>query len=263
MNPDTTPSNTDPMLVVLPFWEKDAQLTAKLLRLAQKLDGMGLPVNFDCLLVYDREVSPENVAAVRAEAEKYFHTTSGYVYDPPHRRTWPFSNNHVFQRGAWHVYNHLKRPFLWLEADCCPIRAGWLTLIADEYRKGKKPIMGNIVPVMGHCNGVAVYPAKMVELSPEAMLVTAYPWDLAMKERTIGLTHRANHLIMHVWATGAKGEPLDEGDGPAPTFPDWATVERLVNFQAALFHRCKDGSLTDRLMEGPPAAKAAVKKGKA
>lgn len=250
-NPTPAPATSpNRLLVVLPFYEKDGWLTAKFLQWAQILEPTA---PFDCLLAYDREVSPGTLAKVALEAGRYFASVNHFRYDPPASRSWPQGNNHAFQRTCWHIYQKHKRPFLWLESDTCPIHAGWVRQIADEYDRGGKPMMGNIVAGMGHMNGVGVYPGNMVELCPDTMLVSNTPWDIVMKNKTIAKTHPANHVIMHVWELDKAGNPLNSspagGRGLLPTFPDCQSAAKVLDLNAALYHRCKDGTVIDRLEE--------------
>jgi hypothetical protein len=68
-------------------------------------------------------------------------------------------------------------------------------------------------------------------------------------------------LIQQVWCVRDFQERQNKNGGPpvpsrqpgsviaALTFPDWASVEQVVSPESVVFHRCKDGSLIQRLRE--------------
>src|SRR3990167_2911043 len=184
---------------------------------------------------------------VVAAAREYFQNVDEFNYPKVPTSGWPQAPNFAWQQTALHVRQHYKQPWLWWEPDAVPLRRDWLSMIEREYERGRRPLMGHIVAGMGHCNGVAVYPENMPDLSRRAMRATGLAWDSEMRAETINLTHNANHIFAHCFWMG--NGCCNNGSGKEPSFPTWQLVQRVVNMRCALFHRCKDGSLQQRLIE--------------
>lgn len=229
--------------VVLPVCVKDAGLMAHNLVWQQELDGRK---DFDCTLSIDASTP----APVRDEIEKLAWRTYAdvevLVYQPAPVSRWPNGPNWAFQKSAQHMARD-KRPWFWMEPDCIPLKPHWLTVWNQAYHFHRKPIMGYVIPVMGHCNGTAVYPANFPMLSRQAMHCTDVAWDGLMKEETIHLTHNENQLLCHVWGI-INGKAVPFG-GEAAIFETQEQVQAWVNPRAVLFHRAKNSSLIERLRE--------------
>ena len=135
-----------------------------------------------------------------------------------------------------------------------PIRKGWVADIEHSYASCGKPFLGHIVhgvihPTSMHLNGVAVYPPDLHVYSTHIMLPPdGVAWDVAGAFGGVVPNARHTPLIMNVWEIDEDGNSVTSG-GVVPTFPDQATVDKVVDFSASLFHRCKDMSLIDRLRE--------------
>ena len=128
------------------------------------------------------------------------------------------------------------RAMLWMEADCVPMRAGWLEDIRREYEACGKPFMGDHVlrTQIPHMTGVAVYPPNWRELAPslaEAYLKPKWGWDSQCAHETLPKSHRSK-MIKQVW----RPRPFTE--------QNWRGV---IGDEPALFHQCKDGTLIHAL----------------
>lgn len=151
--------------------------------------------------------------------------------------SWPQSCNNAFRHVGKHIEFTTKEPFLWLEADVAPIRAGWLDAIAAEYASCGKPFMGDRVEVEGvplHCSGVAVYPGILSNHAGLVYLAQEMAWDVMAAEQIVPQTHFTK-LIEHAWKH--------------PTFESWEQVEREIAPETLLYHASKDGSLIVLLRE--------------
>ncbi len=118
----------------------------------------------------------------------------------------PESVNLAFQQIAG--YMKLKfpgEPFIYMEADSVPMRAGWFEAIKTEYQKAlaqRKVFMGDTVKVSGYpdtISPVAVYPSSMSDHAGEAMVAhDNYPWTYAAASQIQGKLYQTP-LIRHGW----------------------------------------------------------------
>lgn len=233
------------MIVVFHTSAKDIHLAFKNIELAKVLDGK---VDFDCVLAADT-LTPRT-DELEEKCNEYFRSVSVLRFEPPFDNNWPAPANWCWQHVARHMMD-LKQAWFWWEMDAVPLRSRWLQTLCDEYERANKGWMGHIVEGMGHMNGVGIYhpdtPAKAIT----AMITRKNPWDVAMRHDTIQHTHAANHLIAHCWNINGKGEITNrvDPDCHAATFKSWDDVERWVDFNCVIFHRAKDGTLHDLLIE--------------
>jgi hypothetical protein len=147
-------------------------------------------------------------------------------------------------------------PYLMLEPDCVPLRKDWLAAILRGHGGDMvNTVSGTWVKGTADCpqpflNGVALYPAKY-EVLPMA------PGVIGSDRSNRRVCHpnlhfRTNRAMLHVyWDETEPPFPIKDC---APTFPDQAAVDLIAKHwpEAALFHRCKDGTLIDRLLGKPP-----------
>lgn len=220
--------------VAVPFCHSDVDLTCRLLAWIHELGGAR---GFDAVLIPSFVCPPDGVRRVITEADRVFHTirvSPCQFTDAP----WPVGPNMMFAWAAMVITG----PFLWIEPDCVPTRATWLHEIREAYSICRKPIMAHWYDDK-HTSGVAVYhPAAAKELCNAGD--KRHAWDSRSPELFRKLSENTT-LIQHFW--GQKGHPpkfVHKTNGE----PYTATL-RMVNPETALFHRCKDGSLMDRLRE--------------
>lgn len=235
------------MLVALAFYSGDEAITFKNLELMLALEPHG--VEHKCLLTYEEGTNPDRC---RELAKKFFLLgVHDFVQRLAPVKKWPEAPNYAWQQTASEIFRKFKEPWMWLESDAIPLKEHWLDDLEKEYLMGGKPFMGHIVEGMGHLTGNAIYPYNLATYDSESMLCTNACFDVVMKRNTVdrGLVHQTNHLIQRVWNVDDDGCPTNDPKYKAPTFPDWKTVESLVDFDACLFHRCKDGTLGDRIRE--------------
>lgn len=230
------------MIVVIPVCNKDEQLVLKNLDWIADLDGkIDGDAVISCAEHFDVKSTLEKVRQVfRTPIDTI--TYPEWAGDPK----WPHPQNWAWQSTARH-FGNLKSQYgvswLWWEADATPTAKGWCDAIKSEYESGNKPFMGCVMERVNgfdpHMNGVGIYPPEVAAYSIRAMLCRASPFDVVMWQDTQSRTHRANHIIQH--------HCRENGD--STHFPDQASVDAIVTPGVVLFHRCKDGSLIDRLRE--------------
>lgn len=176
------------------------------------------------------------------------------VMDSEDERPWPLAAN-----NAWRDYVYFSRvtnrgPWLWLEPDTTfipkPDRSCPVCKIEHEYTVSGKPFMGaEVTRPDRRMSGVAVYPGSVVRFTSKLPALTPFPrqkrpaiaWDQYLAVDIVPHAHFTK-LIQHVWNVEfGKPETI-------PTFPTQESLS-LIQPEAVLFHRVKDGSLIARLRE--------------
>jgi glycosyltransferase involved in cell wall biosynthesis len=228
------------MVVVIPVCAKDEALVLKNLDWLAELDGT---VDAHAVISHPHGFKP---TCVVERAKGIFNKISESCYgDWAGNPAWPHPQNWAFQSAARGIVKH-QQPWFWWESDSCPIAKGWYGTLRDEYADAKQPFMGCIVEEDSgngtHMNGVGVYPPDVGTYSVNAMLCRASPFDIVAWKDVQHRCHRANHLIQQV--------AFQNGD--SQTFDTQQDVQRIIRPGVVFFHRCKDGSLIDRLREAKP-----------
>lgn len=247
------------MIIVVPICNKDGALAIKNLEWQRDLDGK---IDCDCILAVDESTSEPIRNKAKALAESIYRKTVFYLIPVPPVQGWPQAPNHVWQYTARFIAAFPKKlghqPWLFLEPDAIPVKPGWWKAIDEEYKLGKKPFMGHVVTGIvengGHLTGVAVYPPIVANFLTDALMTQNTAWDVIMgvewnKSGLIPqMVHNAWKLFQHVWGVDEQGNASRTGGKPV-TFKCKEDVFRWVDLDAAIFHRCKDGSLIDQLFE--------------
>lgn len=235
------------LLCVIPFHQGDVILAADLLNWIRELNS---GKDHSCLLVADGKTGLKAVDSIVSLAHRAFDRAT-IMFTKDCIGGWPIAANKMFKQTAEYIAKREHQPFLWCEPDCVPLRSSWLSDIAIEYAKCDKPFMGALISCdkqglpSTHMNGNGVYPHDTItRLSSKLDLETAF--DISCAELIVPNAHRTS-LIHHFW--GRKGL--------APTFSEHRKRDDAENTMtianipktAALFHRCKDRSLTKLLRE--------------
>lgn len=222
------------MILVLPFHSGDEPLAFKNVSWLAELDKR---IDAECLLPYDTTTQPDRIAEVCKRVFTKVHT---FQYNPPPIKKWPQASNWAFHECAWHIMQKFKgKPWLWLESDCVALKSGWFEAIRKCHEGGGKPFTGHWNYQTKVWNGVSVYPWNTPEFGTKLMLVENNPWDVHASSDILPNLNIANHLFQHIWH--------DHDTKEAYTFPNQETVRRVIRPGVVLFHRCKDGTLLDRL----------------
>lgn len=236
------------LLCVIPFFFKDKDQAVRLARWIADLGGVK---NHDCLLVVDESTTAEGVYEPLSEAFKSVTVTTSKPEGE--QGVWGTGTtnaeaaNAMFRSGARYVYHKSKVPFFWMEPDAAPTRSTWLDEIESEYKACGKPFMGmrvDVPPHAPHMTGIGCYPFDVANHSLPMMdpFQRKEAWDYAGRKDTIGKGKaHFTDLIQHVYRL----------NGQEPEWPTFPTLESLsqINPEAAVFHRCKDSGLIDRLRE--------------
>lgn len=150
------------------------------------------------------------------------------------------------------------RPYFMLEPDVIPLTSGWVRgLIEGHGPDFLNTMSGNWVVHSSDSagpflNGVALYPARYQV--PEVPSSVIYGVDRT-NNRTFhpDLRFVENERLVHIWGD-EEGSCVPINGSKVPTFPIPEALSALCRRypRAVLFHRCKDGSLIERLKEPPP-----------
>ncbi len=239
------------MQVVLNFCHHDRDRALALLQWMGELGGCR---GHDLLLSFNQHSARMGLHdALVLEAQKHFDKVDVFTPYDEDERGWPMSPNHAWRHVVFWVREKIQKPWLWLEGDVVPIPLPdgriWINEIAAEYdlaTKAGKYFLGDDVNVPGsrrHCSGIAVYPAKVAAFTRRLAHVDREAFDMFFANEF--LPHvQFTRLIQHLHHDPAHPETHAEG----PTFPDAASLA-MIRPEAVLWHRCKDGSLIDRLRE--------------
>lgn len=239
------------MKIVLPFFYGDVHLILKNLDWYAELQPH---YDYDLVLACDNQTNPKDV---KAKAEKLFRSVECITYpcaywDNKMMVQWPWPQNNAFANTC-RIMSKQSEPWFWCETDVVPLCAGWIDTLAQEYAKGGKPFGGHWNDQnkdyngMGIFNGVAIYPPRVGKYAKKAITASMEQiqpsWDTYASDQIYPHMHVMNHVMQHMWNL-----PFQEIK-QAPTFPTTNDVAKWVKAGVVLFHRCKDGSLIDRMRE--------------
>lgn len=235
------------MQVVLNFSHTDRDRALKLLRWIGELGGAK---GHDLLLSFNMESERRrNFVEMVEEASKHFDKVETFTPYDEDERGWPWSPNHAWRHVVYWIRERVGKDWLWLEPDAVILKSGAFDAIAAEWRvalRNKKFFMGCDVDVPGskrHMSGIAVYHAKVAAFTRRLPEVSAEAWDMFFAEEFLPFVH-FTPLIQHVHHDPNHPETHKEG----PTFSDVASLS-IIRPEAVIWHRCKDGSLIERLRE--------------
>jgi len=228
-------------VVVLPVCNHDADL---MMRLLDWIAALGHSNTHEALVSYDTTTVRGNVSRIVSKASACFSAVHQTSYSVPKGTQFP-------QTAAWqhaaHTMAGMNRPWLWLEADCVPLKPNWLQALQDEYDRCGKQFCGPILHQRGHMNGTAIYPANTPQLLPRTMSHTNNAWDVECQDE-MGPNAYDSALWQLAWGVvNGRLDPL--GGETLPSFPIGSPLLAQIGRNAVIFHREKTGSLIDRLRE--------------
>lgn len=236
-----------PIVCALGVCHRDAHLAEVWLKWVAYLSTLagGDCSGFELLVMQTRRVGLEQHARLRnaiAETPSMFRTTWAVCPDE-WEHGYPGSASHLFLRTLeWVEQNRPDHATMWCETDTVAMWPGWFGAIAREYTGCGMPFMGarvNPHDQHAHMTGNGVYPPNWRELAPS--IARAYnapgteflgrdkdqPWDV-FAENEIEPKMADCRSIQQIWR---------------PTV--FSTLNLgLIRDDTALFHQCKDGSLT-------------------
>lgn len=234
------------MIVVLPTHPGDWQLARSLLEWCQHLGGCR---RHTLLILPSESLSPHPVSELKAIGGKVFNSVRVLPgVKPLMNEKWPRGANAMFKAAIQHTAM-MKRPWLWLEPDCVPMKSGWMDQLESEYQKCGKEFMGHFVRTNSPrlpefvLTGIAIYPPDCTPLLKHITRMDV-AFDISITNQVIRKAHDSA-LIWQYWGT----------KNQSPTFtmqPIPPKNRHLVGLwhipkTCVLFHRCKNGSLISLL----------------
>lgn len=224
------------MFTVLSVAPPEFDRAKQLLEWIRDLDGM-TPHRLAILGTFHLDI--KDMAELRRVAVQAFADVTMVKQQAANEGAWPRRGNALFKDTcAWIKANLKGEPWLWLECDCVPMRAGWLDAIEKEYRECGKAFMGTIYErPFPHINGVMVYPNDPLLIARRMCANPSIAWDLA-EAKTV-MDRGYNTPLMH------RSLAVPERN-TCHTFNRESDLGR-IRPEAVLFHGCKDGSLINLL----------------
>lgn len=247
------------MLIVIPVGPADAinlsLQTQAILRLGV-VENPVLIVSVPSLQMQAEEAAEKIGATVALTSDEF---ANGWPVGPDRMFIW--TTRHLAEIGN-------DQPWLWLEPDACPIKAGWDVTLANDYREAGKPYYGyvrptawrdaagNLTPIEGDnmLLGVAIYPPNMhldSELAPLMVDLShanpqshpTSPWDIYLRWHFFRRGVHSTQVIYDRWRTCnyTRGEFDVITCEPLPS--EKHAVGGVIPDEAVLVHGCKDGSL--------------------
>lgn len=236
------------MLVVIAYCQKDAGLALKNAKVMAALDRYD---KHTLMLACNKTAfnSGLHQEILSVLSPKFGTTLPVFVPYDEDERPWPIAPNHLFRRIAYEIQENVKLDWLFLEADATVTRKGAVDEVEAEYAECKargKFFMGDGVGstvntnAVDHMSGIAVYPWNSIQLAPSINMASMQAWDIYSAKEVLPQVHFTQKIQHIFWRSF--NPPI------IPTFTDQTSLS-LLRENAVIFHRCKDGTLADRLME--------------
>jgi hypothetical protein len=244
------------LLLVIPYCAKDAHLMRPLARWMSFLQAESS--RHSCLFAVDDTVSVQDAKEIQHMMDPCFAGSEIMIVRmKPEQQVWPAALNHSFAMAARQVQEAYKLPWLWMEPDATPLKPGWLNEIAGAYETCPKRFMGPLMTARNqpgappvHMPACAVYPPDAWK-SLEQFTKGPAPFYIASAGYTAPRAQNTR-LIQHFW--GKPDLPPTFVRSRGPSDPENAVPPDFLRPDAALFHRCKDGSLIDLLSQSDKSA---------
>lgn len=245
------------MIVILNFCNHDRDMA---LRQLQRIAQLGAGKKHDIVLQFSQGVrAVGGQHELVTEAEKGFASVSTNTPCTEEERGWPRSPNHGWLAAVTLVREKIMKPWFWMEPDLTILKATALDVFEAEYirvnpevdpkakvKPSVRPFMGAEVvsPAGRRMSGCGMYPAKVV-----AFLAKKRLHDFSVREEAFD-SYLASEIVPYAHFTPLLQNIHVTSRDPdvAPTFPTQESLS-IIDPRAVMFHRCKDFSLVDRLME--------------
>ena len=183
------------LLVVTAFHSGDAKAALRLWNWIETLGKIDNDVLLVCEPLEDRLEQNRVLLAAKRAAK----SVTRIFTDGKHENKWPQGPNAAFLAAAKYA-SEKRRNFLWLEADCVPIKQGWIREIETEYAQCGKQYLGGIVdchpPLPKQVMyGVAVYRHTVLSIASQAIAERPdIAFDVSMSPSTVPLAAKSKLL---------------------------------------------------------------------
>lgn len=153
------------LLTVIGLCDSDALHAEKLCDWLYALNGRKAVGH--CLLACAADVHGEWKTRVSLSAEMAFESVS-IIQSKEAKTVKPEGINQLFKQAAYHVSQHYRLPWVWLDADCVPLKADWLARLSEAYHSQPKRYCGGFYKVSSGdservcLNRIAIYPRDAI-----------------------------------------------------------------------------------------------------
>lgn len=232
------------MICAFLFNHKDVAALQDLLKWCAELGGCK---QHDALLVADLTTPAKQCMLAHKLAKSAFKEVRS-ISNGKAAVGWPQVPNSLFWAAANYINGGWPQPWLVMQSDAIPLKAGWLDLISQEYSRNKAPFMGDVYSGVNSgtgqptrmLSGISVYPPDAVK---RMQMVEGEPWDMTNRELMLS-QGRSTLLIKNFYGTLDTAPTFvnDAGSGIKNAF----TLGQIPE-EAVLWHRNKDGTLINLL----------------
>lgn len=249
------------MLVVIPVSSSDADLISDFTAVMRHFG----PYPGHQALVVVRPSDEAHARKVWEAVEGLFDSVDFHVFSQDGPIGWPQGPNFYWGTTAHHLQFERGNtlPWLWMELDTTPLKAGWLDALETEYRLAKMPLLGMLETTHGvnakgekvdmgqHIVGVAVYPPNLADYSTLWAYAPQMPtaFDVLCQWEFVPKSHNSA-LMQHGFRTQSYRRNEDgafQGEDKNK-FPNGVRFDRPIRPDVVLFHGCDDGSLARLIM---------------
>lgn len=227
------------ILCVIPFDSSDSERAERLCDLIYWQSGKD-NAGRHVLLVATNDTHPERIAKVRISAELAFQTVDVIkaVVSPDKSKLERI--NSVFAQAAMHIRRNYRCAFLWMEADCVPLKKGWLESLAKEYDNQPRRYMGCHVKAgeSTYLFRVAIYhPGVYSDL--DQYFQDGIPFDVSSGPEMLVKSTKTKLIQIGKYVDGMEFNP-----------------------EAVLFRRDESGVLVEKLIESANTSPAPKRRGR-
>lgn len=232
-------SHETQFMVVYPFFNGDAAGACKNM---EWIADLGNNSRHEVLLWYERGTEKKWITRIEAAAKHAFSGVTCAAYATKIR-----GPNGAFVEAA-KTLQRMRRNWLWMEYDAIPIKPQWVDALQSRYDRCGMEFCGPVIPGPSHMNGTGIYPADTPDIIPNTMRTKdTVGFDVIMKPEMIDLCADCSDIYFHCW--GVVNGRLHPSGGDAPSFAPGSPLLNQIPSSAVIMHRCKDGTLIDRLRE--------------
>jgi hypothetical protein len=232
-----------PLLVVLPYCNKDVDLAEQLVAWMSEIKT---PTAAAILMAADDKVPRERIEKIARQAKSTFNFVKTMLI-PVAEGGW--APNMMFLQVAHQIQDQYRWPFFWMEPDCVPIVPDWLEQLENNYHECPKRFMGPLItqdkdPALPkiHLTGCSIYPPDCYDIFEgiETIKSGQQAWDIGGAELVVPKSAHTK-LIQHYW--GLPELPPAFVKSRTPDAPKNFLTLDFLKPEAVIFHRDKTHSL--------------------
>lgn len=182
-----------PILIVIPFWERDRTEAIDLCRIMAGLQsahvGQAAHVALTCR--NDSKIDPNMVKIISSRFNTLTHRSNSPL------KGWPAGANGMFGDAMIWVSNSMVKNYecvYWLEPDAIPLCPNWFADLTKAWRT--RPRNANIVGCRSDCNGdgtgdhitgCALYHPNIARIMPGIATCDNMAWDYQLRAKIVAM----------------------------------------------------------------------------